>query len=66
MIHGAMSRPHLALSLGESESQVQAQVQRLLREQVLVQGKGVLSIRAVHYTKLKAELANNNFFVGKD
>lgn len=66
MIHGGMSRAHLALSLGESESQVQAQIQRLLREKVLVQGQGVLSIRAVHYTKLKAELASNNFFVGKD
>jgi hypothetical protein len=66
LIHGAMSRAHLALSLGELENQVQAQVQRLLREKVLVQGQGALSIRAVHYTKLKAELANNNFFVGKD
>jgi hypothetical protein len=66
MIHGTMSRAHLALSLGEPKSQVQSQVQRLLRDSVLVQGQGVLSIRAVHYTKLKAELANNNFFVGKN
>lgn len=66
LIHGPMTRAHLALSLGEPESQIQSRVQWLLRAGVLKRGAGNLSIKAAHYTKLKTELANNNFFVGED
>lgn len=66
MIHGQISRSQLALSLGEGDNQIQAQVQKLLRDKILQQHQGRLSIAAIHYSKLKSELANNNFFVGED
>ncbi|WP_414578726.1 MarR family transcriptional regulator [Anabaena sp. CCY 9402-a] len=66
LIHGQITRAHLALSLGESESHIQAHIQRLLRAGLLERGNGALSVRASHYTRLKNELANNNFFVGKN
>lgn len=63
LIHGSMSRSHLALSLGEPESQLQSRIQLLLREDVLSSKNGRLSVQACHYSKLKTELSNNNFFV---
>lgn len=66
LIHGQMSHFHLALSLGEPESQIQARIQGLLRAGVLASSNGMLSVRAAHYAKLKIELTNNNFFVGED
>ncbi|WP_085519891.1 MULTISPECIES: hypothetical protein [Cyanophyceae] len=66
MIHGQISRAHLALSLGESRNRIQARIQWLLRQGVLRENQGALSIQAAHYIRLKSELANNNFFVGED
>ncbi len=66
LIHNNISHAHLSLSLGESESQMQPRIQELLREKVLELREGKLSVRAIHYAKLKTELANNNFFVGED
>ncbi|NEO26280.1 MAG: MarR family transcriptional regulator [Kamptonema sp. SIO4C4] len=66
LIHGRITRHHLALSLGESETIIQSYVQVLLRKGLLQQQKGQLLVCASHYAKLKTELANNNFFVGED
>ncbi|MDB9313598.1 hypothetical protein PN462_10850 [Spirulina sp. CS-785/01] len=66
LIHGRITRSHLALSLGESASIIQSYVQVLIRKGLLQQQQGQLSIYAAHYVKLKTELANNNFFVGED
>ncbi|MDG2990674.1 AsnC family protein [Candidatus Synechococcus calcipolaris G9] len=66
LIHGHITRSHLALSLGEPESKIRAQVQSLLRAGVLDQGQGVLSVQPAYYGKIKSELANNNFFVSKN
>lgn len=63
LIHGHINRTHLALSLGEAESQIEAQIQRLLRQSILQREKGTLSITCDYYKKLKNELINNNFFV---
>lgn len=63
LIHGAMSRSHLSLSLGEPESQLQSHVQRLLREGVLESRRGLLSVQAIYYEALRSELSNNNFVV---
>ena len=64
LIHGSISRDLLALSLGETESQVQAQVQKLLRSDILQQTQQGLSVRPAHYPKLKTELSSNNFLIG--
>ncbi|MBE9242204.1 AsnC family protein [Synechocystis salina LEGE 00031] len=64
MIHGRISPGHLALSLGEPESQIQARVQWLLREDILERRWGDLIICPTYYQQLQSELANNNFFVG--
>ncbi|MGY6529117.1 MAG: MarR family transcriptional regulator [Cyanobacterium sp.] len=66
LIHGHINRSHLALSLAEPESHIEAQIQRLLRESILKREKGTLSISPIYYQKLKKELINNNFFVGSD
>ncbi len=66
LIHGQISRPHLALSLGEGKNHIQVQVQKLLRAGILEQNQGRLAIEPIHYAKLKTELATNNFFVGED
>jgi hypothetical protein len=65
LIHGSITRSHLALSLGEPESQIQARVQWLLRADLLEAKQGGLSLHPVHYDNLVRELSNNNFFVGK-
>lgn len=66
LIHNYTTHAHLALSLGEPESQIQSRIQRLLREKVLEYRERFLSVRPIYYAKLKTELANNNFFVGED
>lgn len=66
LIHGQMTRAHLAFSLGQQGGQIQSQIQWLLRAGLLSRSNGGLSVQSIHYKKLKAELANNNFFVGKD
>lgn len=66
LIHRQITRAHLALSLGESESQIQARIQWLLREGVLKRSNGVLSVCPVYYKTIQSELSNNNFFVGGD
>ncbi|AUC60626.1 hypothetical protein AA637_05400 [Cyanobacterium sp. HL-69] len=65
LIHNHINRTHLALSLGEPESQIEARIQRLLRESILIRENGALSIAPPYYKKLKQELINNNFFVGE-
>ncbi|MBE9222419.1 MarR family transcriptional regulator, partial [Cyanobacterium stanieri LEGE 03274] len=66
LIHGRISRSHLAISLGESESQIEAQIQQLLRQYILKRENGALSINPTYYKKLKNELINNNFYVGEE
>jgi hypothetical protein len=44
LIHGQITLAHLALSLGESESQIQAGIQSLLRQGVLERNQGFLSV----------------------
>jgi hypothetical protein len=65
LIHGSITRIHLALSLGEAESQIQARIQWLLRQEVLDRRNGSLSVNPLYYRKVQNELANNNFFVSE-
>lgn len=65
LLHGGMTRQHLALSLGESERQIRAHVQSLQNSGVLQEKGAQFQISPMHYPKLRSELANNNFLVGK-
>ncbi|MEA5550433.1 winged helix-turn-helix domain-containing protein [Anabaena cylindrica UHCC 0172] len=64
LLHGQMTRPHLALSLGESEQIVRSHIQMLERAGVIVQQQEELSLNPVYYPTLKTELSNNNFLIG--
>lgn len=64
ILHEAIRLPHLALSLGETVSMVQSQVQQLLRDGVLQQANGILSVQAIHYIRLRSALSGQNFLVG--
>ncbi len=66
LIHGQMTRSHLAFSLGQAEGQIQSEIQSLLRKGLIERTNGGLTVAAPHYSKLKTELSNNNFFVGDD
>jgi predicted transcriptional regulator len=65
LIHGPMSRDHLAQSLGETERLVRSRVQVLKRAGVIVPRQGKLAVSAIHYPKLRSELSNNNFLIGE-
>jgi hypothetical protein len=64
LIHGEMTATHLALSLGEAESQILGPIQSLLRQGIFLDHHSILSIHPAHYIRLKTELTSNNFFVG--
>lgn len=66
LIHSQITRAHLALSLGETRSYIQSGIQDLLSQGLLEQEDGILTVGPLYYTKLKTELTNNNFFVGRD
>jgi hypothetical protein len=65
LIHGDMTRSHLALSLGEAERAIRSRVQVLRRENIIVQKGSRFSVHPNHYPKLYSELANNNFLIGE-
>ena len=65
LLHGDLSIPALAESLGDEESEVQARVQVLRRKGIVEQQEQVLKINPTHYPKLKQELASNNFIINR-
>jgi hypothetical protein len=66
LIHTNITRSHLAQTLGEAESQIQARVQWLSRQGILESCDGSLSVHPLYYDKLRVDLSHNNFFVGED
>ena len=66
LIHGKMTRSHLALSLGEAEQTIRSRVQVLRREGVIIQQGTWLWVHPAHYPKLRSELGNNNFLTGSN
>jgi hypothetical protein len=66
LVHGQITRTHLAFSLGESEQLVRSRVQMLLRAGVIIQQQEQLSLYPAYYPSLKTELNNNNFLIGKN
>jgi len=65
LIHGEMTRAHLALSLGEAERKIRSRLQVLRREGILIQRGRRLSVNPAYYPKLFTELKNNNFLIGE-
>ncbi|WP_159783103.1 MarR family transcriptional regulator [Sodalinema gerasimenkoae] len=66
LIHGIINRRHLAQTLGESESQIQARIQWLSRQGVLESRCGSLSIHPLYYDQLTVDLSQNNFFINSN
>ncbi|QDZ41555.1 hypothetical protein FRE64_15445 [Euhalothece natronophila Z-M001] len=64
LLHGAITRYSLALSLGEKEDNIQAEIQILLKEDLIQQKAEQLMINPIHYPKIKQELKQNNFLIG--
>lgn len=66
LLHGDLTIPALAESLGDDESEVQARVQVLRQKGVVEQQGKVLKINPIFYPKLKQELASNNFIINRE
>jgi len=68
-LHGTVTLPHLALSLGVSEGEIHTRVQRLIRVGIVIRpptGEGQLQLNPMHYPRLKRDLDNNKFLIGED
>ncbi|RZM82818.1 hypothetical protein DYY88_06310 [Leptolyngbya iicbica LK] len=65
LLHGEMTRSHLALSMGEDERMIRSRVQVLRREGLMRQTGRWLTVHPAHYPKLYSELGNNNFLIGQ-
>ncbi|NEP79902.1 MAG: hypothetical protein F6K17_16970 [Okeania sp. SIO3C4] len=61
LLHKEINLSHLALSLGESESRIQFQIQKLLRMGVIQRLNNLLSIHPTYYPKLRKHLKKYNF-----
>lgn len=65
LIHGEMTRAHVALSLGAAERKIRSRLQVLRREGIILQRGRRLSVNPAHYPKLYSALKNNNFLIGE-
>lgn len=65
LIHGTMSRSHLAFGLGLPSHRLEPRIHWLLAEGVLQDSAGELSVMPGHYPCLVKELANSNHFTGE-
>jgi hypothetical protein len=63
LLHGGMSLSHLALSLGETESNVQARVHFLWLNDAIERDRNFLWVEPAHYPRISSLLAQNNFLV---
>ena len=63
LLHGAITLPHLAYSLGDDENLVQHLVQVLSRAGVIKRQGALFKVEPIHYPKLKDDLNGNNFLI---
>ncbi|MEC4986685.1 MAG: hypothetical protein SAK42_21505 [Oscillatoria sp. PMC 1076.18] len=66
LLHSNLSLPHLAMSLGDDESNVQHLVQVLCRADILKVKDNLLSINPLYYPQLRDELDYNNFLIAEE
>jgi hypothetical protein len=64
-LHGKMTLSELALSLGETETKIQSQVNILGRLGVIECRQGLIWLNPVYYPRLQKDLANNQFLVNE-
>lgn len=66
LLHNGLQFRHLALSLGDEESQLHARVKELERQGLIEQRGRNLYVNPEYYPSLRATLSGNNFLVGKE
>lgn len=66
LIHGRISRAHLSCSLEVKQGRVDVRSEWLLRQGILEERGGSLTVSPLYYRRVASELANNNFFVEGD
>ncbi|NEP17751.1 MAG: hypothetical protein F6J97_12745 [Leptolyngbya sp. SIO4C1] len=64
LLHGSLSSQHLMQSLAEPAGRVQAQLQKLKRQDVVEQYRSGWRVNPSYYLSLKKHLMRNNFLVG--
>jgi hypothetical protein len=65
LLHGDLTISALVESLGDTAAEVQARVQILRHQGVIEQRQKVLKINPIYYSKIKQNLADNNFVIDK-
>lgn len=65
LLHGDLTIPALAESLGDEQSVVQARIQKLRHEGVVEQRGKIIKINPIHYPNVKRNLASDNFVINK-
>lgn len=63
LLHGDITLPALAHSIGDSESKVRKRIKFLHREGLVKEQDEILKVNSIYYPKLKQELLNNNFVI---
>ncbi|MDY6781457.1 MAG: ArsR family transcriptional regulator [Cyanobacteriota bacterium] len=66
LLHGDMTLPHLADSLGDDEATVQHLVQNLRSTDTIEKQGEWLRVTPFHYPRLRNELDGNNFLMAED
>ncbi|MEC4895360.1 MAG: hypothetical protein SAL07_10350 [Oscillatoria sp. PMC 1051.18] len=66
LLHSKITLSHLAISLGDDESNVQHLVQILCRADVLKLEDNLLTVNPLYYPQLRDELDYNNFLIAED
>ena len=64
LLHQKMTLQDLALSLGDSESTIQFELQKLVRTGIIKRDRLSFSINPAHYPRLQSYLKHNNFITG--
>ena len=64
LLHQKMTLQHLALSLGDPESTIQFELQKLLTTGIIKRDRLSFSINPAYYPRLKIYLKHNNFITG--
>ncbi|BAY85263.1 hypothetical protein NIES267_47620 [Calothrix parasitica NIES-267] len=65
LLHGDITLPALAYSIGDSESKVRKRIKFLRSQGLIKEQNEILKVNSIYYPKLKQELLNNNFVINE-